>query len=175
LLGAIIERYANEPLGPAVRRLVGFSTIGLRATWWETMEPVPTAAAPRAHQYLSNFDSYDIDPSFDLFGGGGIVAPMSEVADFLAALLEGRVFAQPATLNTMLAPRSVEMAGYGLGIFGANVRGLAGHGHSGFWGTTAMVFPDACLTIAIAVSEQSELRMANAVMASVLALFGAGQ
>ena len=108
-------------------------------------------------------------------GGGGIVAPMSEVADFLAALLEGRVFAQPATLNTMLAPRSVEMAGYGLGIFGANVRGLAGHGHSGFWGTTAMVFPDAGLTIAIAVSEQSELRMANAVMASVLALFGAGQ
>ena len=67
------------------------------------------------------------------------------------------------------------MAGYGLGIFGTTVRGLRGYGHSGFWGTTAMVFPTAGLTIAIAVTEQSELRMANAVMRDVLALFGAGQ
>ncbi|MEN9791345.1 MAG: hypothetical protein RLZZ63_1003 [Gemmatimonadota bacterium] len=67
------------------------------------------------------------------------------------------------------------MAGYGLGIFGTTVRGLRGVGHSGFWGTTAMVFPTAGLTIAIAVTEQSELRMANTVMRDVLALFGAGQ
>lgn len=173
LLGAIIERYANESLGPAVRRLLAFDTLGLRATWWETMEPVPVAAAPRAHQYLAGFDSYDIDPSFDLYGGGGIVAPMSEVARFLAELLEGRVFAQPTTLSAMLAPRSTELAGYGLGIFGTNIRGLRGYGHSGFWGTTAMVFPEAGVTIAIAVTEQSELRMANAVMERVLALFGA--
>jgi hypothetical protein len=38
-----------------------------------------------------------------------------------------------------------------------------------------MVFPTAGLTIAIAVTEQSELRMANTVMRDVLALFGAGQ
>jgi D-alanyl-D-alanine carboxypeptidase len=175
LLGAIIERYAGQPLGPAVRRLLDFDALGLRTTWWETMEPVPAAALPRAHQYLGGLDAHAIDPSFDLYGGGGIVAPMAEVAQFLAALLEGRVFARSATLDTMLAPRSQEMAGYGLGIFGAKARGLHGYGHSGFWGTTAMVFPDAGLTIAIAVTEQSELRMANAVMGSVLALFGAGR
>jgi D-alanyl-D-alanine carboxypeptidase len=175
LLGAIIERYTNQPLGPAVRRLLDFDRIGLRATWWEMMDPVPAPAVPRAHQYLAGFDSYDVDPSFDLYGGGGIVAPMSEVALFTASLLEGRVFTTPVTLDTMLAPRSTEMAGYGLGIFGTTVRGLRGYGHSGFWGTTAMVFPDAGVTIAIAVTEQSELRMANAVMGSVLALLGAGR
>jgi D-alanyl-D-alanine carboxypeptidase len=175
LLGAIIERYAGEPLGPAVRRLVGFDALGLRATWWETMEPAPTDAPPRAHQYLGGFDSFDIDPSFDLYGGGGIVAPMAEVAQFLAALLEGRVLAQRATLDTMRAPRSPELGGYGLGIAGTNVRGLRGYGHSGFWGTTAMVFPDAGVTIAIAVTEQSELRAANAIMGAVLELFGAGR
>lgn len=175
ILGAIIERYANQPLGPAVRRLLGFFTLGLHATWWEVMEPIPAAAAPRAHQYLAGFDSYDIDPSFDLYGGGGIVAPMSEVAEFLAALLEGRVFAAPATLTTMLAPRSTEMAGYGLGIFGTNVRGLRGVGHSGFWGTSVMGFPEAGVTIAIATTEPSELRVANGVTGSVLALFGAGR
>ena len=175
LLGAIIERYANQPLGPAVRRLVDFEKLALRSTWWETLEPAPLGVPPRAHQYLSGFDSYDINPSFDLYGGGGIVAPMAEMAQFVAALLEGRVFKQTATLDTMLAPRSTEMAGYGLGIFGANARGLHGYGHSGFWGTTVMVFPDPGITIAIAVTEQSELRIANAVMSTVLALFGAGR
>jgi len=139
------------------------------------MEPAPSGVPPRAHQYLGGFDSYDINPSFDLYGGGGIVAPMAEVAQFVAALLEGRVFKQTATLDTMIAPRSTEMAGYGLGIFGANARGLHGYGHSGFWGTTVMVFPDPGITIALAVTEQSELRIANAVMSTVLALFGAGR
>lgn len=175
LLGAIIERYANQPLGLAVRRLLDFDALALGATWWETMEPAPTVALPRAHQYLGGIDSHGIDPSFDLYGGGGIVAPMADVAQFLTALLEGRVFRQAATLDTMLAPRSAEMAGYGLGIFGASVRGLHGYGHSGFWGTTAMVFPDPGITIAIAVTEQSELRIANPVMSTVLALFGAGR
>jgi len=175
LLGAIIERYANQPLGPAVRRLVDFDKLALRTTWWETMEPAPSGVPQRAHQYLGGFDSYDINPSFDLYGGGGIVAPMAEMAQFVAALLEGRVFKQKATLDTMLAPRSTDMAGYGLGIFGANARGLHGYGHSGFWGTTVMVFPDPGITIALAVTEQSELRTANAVMSTVLALFGAGR
>ena len=175
LLGAIIERYTNQPLGPAVRRLIDFDTLGLRATWWETMESVPTPTTPRAHQYLAGFDSYTIDPSFDLYGGGGIVASMADLAQFMASLLEGRVFSQPATLDTMLAPRSTEMAGYGLGIFGTNVRGVKGYGHSGFWGTTAMVFPDPGITIAISVTEQSELRLSPAIMSAVLALLGVGR
>ena len=50
LLGAIIERNTDQPLGPAVRRLLDFDTHGLRSTWWETMESIPTGVAPRAHQ-----------------------------------------------------------------------------------------------------------------------------
>lgn len=172
LLGAIIERYTGRPLGPAVRTLVGFERLGLGATWWETMEPAPRSVADRAHQYLNGFDSYGIDPSFDLYGGGGIVAPMADVARFLTALLDGKVFAQRTTLETMLAPRSPDMAGYGLGIFGANAGGLRGRGHSGFWGTTAMVFPEAGVTIAIAVTDQGELRLASGIMSAVLQMFG---
>jgi D-alanyl-D-alanine carboxypeptidase len=173
LLGAIIERYTGRPLGPAVRTLVGFERLGLGGTWWETMEPAPRGVADRAHQYLNGLDAYGIDPSFDLYGGGGIVAPMADVAHFLTALIDGKVFAERATLETMLAPRSTEMAGYGLGIFGANAGGLRGHGHSGFWGTTAMVFPDAGVTIAIAVTDQGELRLANGIMSAVLQMVGA--
>jgi D-alanyl-D-alanine carboxypeptidase len=169
-----VERLTGMPLGPAVRRLVGFESLGLRHTWWETLEPAPSGIADRAHQYLGGFDAYDIDPSFDLYGGGGIAAPMSDVAHFLTALLDGRVLAQRRTLDTMLAPRSTEMAGYGLGIFGTVVRGVRGYGHSGFWGTSAMVFPDAGVTVAVAITDQAESRQITPVMSAVLRLFGAG-
>jgi D-alanyl-D-alanine carboxypeptidase len=170
LLGAIVERYSGKPLGPAVRALVGFEQLGLTHTWWENMERAPGKMSPRAHQYLGGFDSHDISPTFDLYGGGGIVTTMEELAHFLSALLDGRVFRERATLDTMLAPRSTEMSGYGLGIFGATARGLRGRGHSGFWGTSAMVFPEVGVTIAVAMTEQSELRGVNAVMGTVLDL-----
>ncbi len=174
LLGAIVERLTGMPLGPAVRRLVGFESLGLRHTWWETLEAAPPGIADRAHQYLSGFDSYAIDPSFDLYGGGGIAAPMSDVAQFLTALLDGRVLAQRLTLDTMLAPRSTEMAGYGLGIYGTVVRGVRGYGHSGFWGTSAVVFPEAGVTVAVAVTDQAEFRQITSFIGEVLRIFGAG-
>lgn len=171
LLGAIIERHVGTAIGPAVRRLVGFERLGLSHTWWETMEPEPIDVPPRAHQYLGGFDTYGIHPSFDLFGGGGIVAPMADVARFLTALLDGAVLANRATLDTMLAPRSRELSGYGLGIYGSVVRERRGYGHGGFWGTSAMVFPDVGVTIAVAVTDQAESRQISAVMGSVLDLF----
>jgi len=175
LLGLIVERLTGRPLGPAVRTLVDFDRLGLRHTWWETLEPAPPGIADRAHQYLDGFDSHGISPTFDLYGGGGLVAPMSDLARFLAALLDGKVLARPATLDTMLRPRSPELAGYSLGLYGSTVRGLPGRGHSGFWGTIAMAFPDAGITIAIAVTDQGEFRQGNAIMGAVLALFGAGR
>lgn len=175
LLGFIVERLTGIPLGPAVRTLAGFERLGLRHTWWEIMEPMPASTPDRAHQYLGGFDTFEIDPSFDLYGGGGIAAPMAEVAQFLTALLDGRVLAQRATLDNMLTPRSAELAGYGLGVYGANVRGLRGVGHGGFWGTTAMVFSEAGVTIAVSASDQAESRQNTAVMGAVLALFGAGR
>jgi D-alanyl-D-alanine carboxypeptidase len=98
-----------------VRSLVRFDKLGLRHTWWETLEPAPAGVPDRAHQYLGGFDSHGIDPSFDLYGGGGIVAPMAELAHFLTALLGGQVFEQRETLDTMMRPRSPEMNGSGMG------------------------------------------------------------
>ncbi len=171
LLGLIVERVTGRPLAQAVRSLVRFDRLGLRHTWWETLEPAPRGVPDRAHQYLGGFDAYGIDPSFDLYGGGGIVAPIADLAHFLTVLMGGKVFEHQATLDTMMRPQSPEMNGYGMGLFGSKAGGLTGRGHSGFWGTTAMVFPDAGVTIAIAITEQSEFRQANAVMSAVLQVF----
>jgi D-alanyl-D-alanine carboxypeptidase len=164
LLGAVVERYTGKTLGAGVRELVGFDRLGLRHTWWETLEPMPAGAADRAHQYQGGRDSYDIDPSFDLYGGGGIAAPMADVAAFFSALQTGKVFERQATLDTMLAVRSPDfMAGYGLGIFRVNTQGRIGIGHSGFWGVTVLHYPAEGFTVAVAVNEQTQ---ANAVYAA---------
>ena len=157
LLGAVIERYTGKTLGAGVRELIGFERLGLRWTWWETLEPAPAGIADRAHQYIGGRDTYDIDPSFDLYGGGGIAAPIADVAAFFAALQTGKVFERQATLDTMLAVRSPGfMAGYGLGIFRVNSQGRIGIGHSGYWGVTALHYPAEGYTVAVAVTEQTQ-------------------
>jgi D-alanyl-D-alanine carboxypeptidase len=171
LLGLIIERYTQQSLGPAVRSLLRLDSLGLRHTWWENLEPAPPGVPDRAHQYLGGLDAYGIDPSFDLYGGGGIVAPMSDVAHFLTALLDGKVFARRETLEMMDRPRSTEMNGYGMGLFGSRAGGQTGRGHSGFWGTTAMAFAESGVTVAIAITDQGESRQMNAVMGAVLRVF----
>jgi D-alanyl-D-alanine carboxypeptidase len=156
LLGAIIERYTGKTLGLGVRELVGFERLGLRQTWWETLEPAPRGIADRVHQYMGGSDTYDMDASFDLYGGGGIVAPLADVAAFMSALQGGKVFDRRATLDTMLAVRSPDfLGGYGLGIFRINSQGRTGIGHTGFWGVLAMHYPAEGITIAIAVNEQT--------------------
>lgn len=169
LLGAIVERYTGKSLGAGVRELVGFERLGLTRTWWETLEPQPAGVADRAHQYISGKDTYDIDPSFDLYGGGGIAAPLAEVAAFMSKLQGGQVFERPATLDTMLAVRSPGfMAGYGLGIFRVNSQGRIGVGHSGYWGVTALHYAAEGFTVAVAVTEQSQGNAIYAVAGATL-------
>jgi D-alanyl-D-alanine carboxypeptidase len=174
LLGAIVERHTGKNLGAAVRELVGLDRLGLRRTWWETLEPAPAGVPERVHQYIGGFDSFAMDPSFDLYGGGGIVAPLEELGRFLAALFEGKVFDRRSTLDDMIRARSPEFGGYGLGILGTNQGGRVGYGHSGFWGTVAYHFPGERLTVAVAVNEQTHGAAIFGTVAAVMrALFPA--
>lgn len=175
LLGAILERHTGKNLAGAERELLGFDRLGLTRTWFETLEPTPAAARDRAHQYLSGMDSYNLDPSFDLYGGGGIVAPVAELGQFLQALFDGKVFDRATTLDSMLVARSPDFGGYGYGIFRRPVAGETGLGHAGFWGTAAYYFPESKVTIAIAVTEQTEFAVINPTIELVLRAVGGGR
>jgi D-alanyl-D-alanine carboxypeptidase len=156
LLGDIIERRTGKNLAAAVRELVGFERLGLTRTWWETLEPAPPRARDRVHQYIDGTDSYGIDASFDLYGGGGITAPLEELGAFVEALVTGKVLERRETLDTMLAPRGTDRGGYGLGVYPLTTGGEKGYGHTGFWGTAAFHFPASKLTLAVAVTEQTQ-------------------
>jgi D-alanyl-D-alanine carboxypeptidase len=152
LLGEIIEQRTGKPLGPAVRGLLRFDRIGLVHSWWETMEPRPTDA-PRAPVFLLDADVGDVHPSFDLFGGGGLVSNVEEVARFYRALLQGQVFDRPATLAILLTVDELDRSQDGgrsqaNGVSLVEADGLLCWGHGGFWGSLVAHCPEADVTFA---------------------------
>jgi D-alanyl-D-alanine carboxypeptidase len=154
LLGQILEDVTGLSLAEAYRSLLRFDDLGLDATWLESQEPVPVGAGPMTHAYLGPTDSFDFDPSFDLYGGGGLVASIRDLADFYQALFAHEVFDQPETLDQMLAPLpDPAFSGVGMGIFGSEFEGGIAWGLAGYWGSIANVVPHLGLTFALMVNQ----------------------
>jgi D-alanyl-D-alanine carboxypeptidase len=154
LLGEILERQTGHGLAAIYRGLLGFDRRGLHQTYLETLEPTPRRATPRAHQYLGTTDTARFDPSFDLYGGGGLVSTVGDLASFYRALFGGQVFKNPATLKTMLGkPRPSGPADLGMGIFSETIGHATCWHHDGFWGTTVVHCPGTHVTLAITVNQ----------------------
>ena len=149
LLGEMIERATGTSLADAYRTLLDFDGLGLEATYLESVEPVPPGSAARAHQYFDELDTFDFDPSFDLYGGGGLVSTVDDLSVFYRALVRGEVFTDPDTLDMMLdMPASNAGPQAGMGIFRLYVEGNECWSHAGFWGTFVLTCPDLDVTIA---------------------------
>ena len=160
LLGRVIENVSGKPLAEAVRELVDYESLGLDSTWWETLEDAPVGVPSRVHQYIGGQDSYDWDPSFDLYGGGGLASTLGDQARFWRGLFQGEIFESPQTLEVMLTtPIEPEVPGYRMGLFARDFDGLTVYEHSGFWGTGALYVPELDLTVAGAVTEQQQARV----------------
>jgi D-alanyl-D-alanine carboxypeptidase len=144
LLGEIIERVTGAPLGAAYRELLSFAALGLTHTYLEREEPAPVGIPQRAHQYLGDLDATTLlDPSADLYGGGGLVSTTEDLGRFYRALLRGEVFRIPGTLATMLAvPPTNEQADQAMGLFRSEIGEQVCWGHGGYWGNEAIYCPD---------------------------------
>jgi len=158
LLGEIIERSTSVDIGTAVRTVLDFDTLGLADTWWEALEAAPPGLPPLAHQYDGReFDGATLHPSYDLYGGGGLVSTVGDVTTFFRALFDGDVFADPATLETMrTVSRPGRAEGGALGLFRYRIAGVPCWGHPGFWGTVAYACPDRDLAFTIATNQADE-------------------
>ena len=155
ILGQIIERVMDMQLSDAVQTLVDLRKTGIKHTWWETFDKKPEAAEDRAHQYLNDMDSYHWHPSFDLYGGGGLVSTLYDMALFTDALFDGQYFEQNETLRMMQNPQGLPAPDqYRYGLTVSELAGEKAIGHSGFWGTFSLYFPNLDLTIAGVVTAQ---------------------
>ncbi len=154
LLGEIVERLTGLTLGAAFRSLLDYDRHHLYATWLETIDPSPWVAENRAHQYFAGVDTYRFDPSIDLYGGGGLVAPPKDMAIFMRDLVRGQVFRRPRTIAVMLErPTITAERDYRMGIYRNAVDSLDGFGHTGFWGTFAFYYPGPDLAVAGSITE----------------------
>jgi D-alanyl-D-alanine carboxypeptidase len=152
LLGDIVERVTRAPLAESVRHQLRFAERGLSSTWWELVESQPAGTEPRARQFLDDkavTDVTDLSATLDLYGGGGLVMSVRDLATFQQDLFEHRVFDNPATLAEMLRQGDHEGAEeYRLGMSVKRVSGRECFSHTGYWGTAVYYSPDAGVSIA---------------------------
>jgi D-alanyl-D-alanine carboxypeptidase len=141
LAGLVIEKVSRLKLHQAYREYLRFAELGLDDTYLEFHEAPPPGAGERAHQYffVGPIDMTDWNPTFDTFGGGGLVSTAEDLSSFVRALFEGRVFEKPRTLSRMLTvSRHFD---YALGIETKQLTGETVWTHNGFFGAFMFYLP----------------------------------
>ena len=161
ILGEIIEHTTQQSLPAAIRELLRLDSLSLQSTYFESLEVPPRNHLPLAHQYLNHTDFAGIDPSFDLYGGGGLISTTQDLTRFMRALLQGRLFTLRETLASALM--TVD-AGHDPGDhLHANLlttypvgRRMC-WGHRGVWASEALYCPDIDLAIAVTLNQSEAL------------------
>ena len=156
ILGEVVERASGGGLAEIVPALLSFSKLGLRETSWDRSDRGVTTLE---RQYCGEHDSTCWDASFDLFGGGGVVATLADVDRFLRALFGGQLFEREETLRAIFADRATPSdPGFihnGLMFRGA-LSGVDVWAHSGFWGLQAAMLPEYGLVLVAAFNRAPE-------------------
>lgn len=170
LLTEIIEQLTGKVFNKAMKELIGYEKHGLKATWFNTLEKTPKNIKPLVHQYVPEFDedSYDIDNSFDFYGGGGLATTTSDLAKYGQLLFEGDIFDKKETLKLLFTDIKAKEGDpiedyigdipceYFLGIQECGVNGFNSYWHAGYYGTIFRYFPDFNATVVLYVINESE-------------------
>lgn len=151
LLTEIIEQKMDIPFYLAINQLLNFKENGLNQTWFVNLEDTPDNSLSFVHQYWNkyNWDSYELDPSWDLYGGGGIASTVSDLSRFFSLLFNGKIIKDQSLIKSMhsfVLPE--EESVYCLGLMHINFNGKEAYYHGGFWGTDVMYIPELNVSIA---------------------------
>lgn len=160
LLGLVVEHLTGGSLAAAVRTTCRLDELGLRSLHWERTEPTPPGLR-RAHQYLDGIDTTGWNPTIDLYGGGGLVSTMPDLARWWSALFAGDVHghlrAQVADPRPSIGPDGSDSGlGVGVGIFRHEVDGIEIWEHSGYWGLSAFHIPERATSVAMVVTARAD-------------------
>ncbi|MEV0348616.1 serine hydrolase domain-containing protein [Nonomuraea sp. NPDC050680] len=151
LAGFIIERVTGKPLAHAYRTLI-LDPLRMKDTYLEHWEK--TRGGPLSHPYWGTVDTFSFNPTFDTFGGGGLVSTSADLTTFMRGLFGGTVFRDPTTLRTMLTTTPQSGGTYGLGIQkGAGADGERFWFHNGAWGAFQMYSPARRISITGTVNQ----------------------
>ncbi len=169
----IIGNITKKPFYESIRELLRYEKLNFTDTWFPTLEPQNPKTKPLVHQYWGekNWDSYEHDISWDLYGGGGIATTTKEAAQFSYSLFNGKIIKDQKTLNkiyTKINTKDGKDIRYFLGLSEDNVKGFKGYGHGGFWGTVVMYFPDLDTSLSIYVLERDERKLRKNILEALV-------
>lgn len=159
LLTEVIETVTHQPFYKAMRSLLNFGKHHLDETWFISLEKTPKNTSPLADQHWAKYgwDICDLDPSWDLYGGGGIAATVQDLAHFFQLLFGDQKIIGEAMLEKMHTDVPPNLTvNYCLGIKKVKIAGLTGYNHGGGLGTDVVYIPGLNATIAISVLEASK-------------------
>lgn len=157
----IIEKVTKNPFYTSIRELLKYHELGLKNTWFPTLEDKPVNSKELVHQYWTEkkWDSYNHDISWDLYGGGGIATTTKELAQFSYNLFNGNIIENDEVLSLLskeIKTTDQKDNKYGLGLSLGQVKGLKSYGHGGFWGTVVLYFPKLDASISVYVLERDK-------------------
>ncbi len=160
LLGQMIEHLTGLPLAAAVRARAGLDAGSMPSLHWEVAEPAPTGW-PRAHQWYEGEDTFDWNPSFDLFGGGGLVATLADLCRWWSNWftgVHGRIATHLADPAPTFGPDGVQFPGgdrMGLGLYARSVGDVEVWSHGGFWGLETGYVADLGVAYALSLTHRA--------------------
>ena len=166
LLTEIIESRTGKQFYRSIRELLEFKKLNLNATWFTSLERKPTQTLAFAHQYSSayHWDSFGLDLSWDLYGGGGLSSNIKDLALFFQYLFEGKIIKDKKVLSEIYTYSATRAAtnNYCLGLYNfPSFYGNRGYYHGGWWGTDVMYFPELNTSVSV-VTLLKEKRDLNA-------------
>ncbi len=169
----IIETVTKEPFYESIRELLKYEELGFSNTWFPTLETKSKQTKPLVHQYWGekNWDSYNHDISWDLYGGGGIATTTKELAQFSYNLFNYKIIEDKNTLSQIYTPVETNDGKdnkYGLGLSIGDVEGFTSYGHGGFWGTVVLYFPEMDTSIAVFILERDKGKLRKNVLEALV-------
>jgi D-alanyl-D-alanine carboxypeptidase len=141
LLGFIIEKITNKELHEVIRERI-IAPLNLNNTYFEYYEPAH-GNSKQIDAFLNKINITEkINTSYE-WAGGGIVSTTQDLAIFITALFNGKLFADHSTLDKMTDVSGTKKfaANYGLGIIRYEVDKTVFYGHGGFYGSILLYDP----------------------------------
>lgn len=173
LLTEIIEQLYHLPFYTAMKKLLRYEELGLKHTWFPTLEETPANTKSMAHQYWSSkgWDATEMDISWDLYGGGGIATTTRELALFVQHYFNERIVKNDSIkelIFTEVKTKVTEEFPYYMGLSRGTYHDMHGYGHGGFWGTVMHYFPDINASVAVYTLDRDQRAVGSDVMDAMI-------
>lgn len=154
LLGLIIEQISGQTLAEQYRKRI-LKPLEMINTYFEYYEPA-TGNGKLAHSFFGDRDiTVEANTSFD-WSGGGLISTSADLARFIEALIQQKLFKKESTLKKMLTTHPTSSSyKYGMGLQELTYHGKKYIGHSGFWGVLMLYCAKNQQTLCLSINQVS--------------------